>query len=463
MSMEIRLPALGENIDSATVTRVLVKVGQTINKDEPILELDTEKASVDVPASSAGTVKEIRVKEGDVLKVGAVVLTLADNGEATAPASEPEQKNKKSEKKEKEQRSQKEQPEQQPEKPPAPPPTAPVERNLTVESVKQSPAPAAPAPDVQPSAPAAEEAVETIPDEQKGVPAAPSLRRMARELGIDIGAVVGTGPNGWITKEDVRNYARSIILNATATDTGRRSTTLPDFSRWGQVDRKTMSSIRRTIAEHLQSSWVSIPHVTLFASADITDLDKFRDGVVAKTPSGQPKLTVTAIVLKVASAALKAFPQFNTSLDVEREELVYKHYCHIGVAVDTEHGLLVPVIRDVDKKGISKLSGELADVADRARSRKLSIEDMQGGTFTITNLGGLGASNFTPIINSPEVAILGISRANLQPVFRDGEFKPRLMLPLALSFDHRAVDGADGARFLRWVADALEQPIRIVM
>ena len=461
--MEIRLPALGENIDSATVTRVLVKVGQTINKDEPILELDTEKASVDVPASSAGTVKEIRVKEGDVLKVGAVVLTLADNGEATAPASEPEQKNKKSEKKEKEQRSQKEQPEQQPEKPPAPPPTAPVERNLTVESVKQSPAPAAPAPEVQSSTPAAEEAVETIPDGQKGVPAAPSLRRMARELGIDIGAVAGTGPNGWITKEDVRNYARSIILNATATETGRRSATLPDFSRWGQVDRKAMSSIRRTIAEHLQSSWVSIPHVTLFASADITDLDKFRDGVVAKTPSGQPKLTVTAIVLKVASAALKAFPQFNTSLDVEREELVYKHYCHIGVAVDTEHGLLVPVIRDVDKKGISKLSGELADVADRARSRKLSIEDMQGGTFTITNLGGLGASNFTPIINSPEVAILGISRANLQPVFRDGEFKPRLMLPLALSFDHRAVDGADGARFLRWVADALEQPIRIVM
>jgi pyruvate dehydrogenase E2 component (dihydrolipoamide acetyltransferase) len=224
-----------------------------------------------------------------------------------------------------------------------------------------------------------------------------------------------------------------------------------------------MSNIRRTIAEHLQASWTSIPHVTIFASADITELEKFREDGAGKAQSGQPKLTVTAIAVKVVSAALRVFPQFNASLDPEKEEVVYKKYFHIGVAVDTEHGLLVPVIRDVDKKSISELSAELAQVAEKARTRKLSLEDMQGGSFTITNLGGIGVSNFTPIINSPEVAILGISRSTLQPVFRDGEFKPRLMLPLALSFDHRVADGADAARFLRWVVESFEQPLKLVL
>jgi pyruvate dehydrogenase E2 component (dihydrolipoamide acetyltransferase) len=312
--------------------------------------------------------------------------------------------------------------------------------------------------------PVREESLEKLREPvEEGVPAAPSLRRMARELGVDIHAVAGTGPNGWITKEDVRNYARSIILNATATEVARKTPALPDFSRWGSVERKAMSSIRRAIAEHLQDAWVSIPHVTQFDSADITDLEKFRESAVAKQQSGQPKLTVTAIAMKVVSAALRVFPQFNVSLDPEREEIVYKKYCHIGIAVDTEHGLLVPVIRDVDRKSVSELSVELAEIAEKARDRKLSIEEMQGGTFTITNLGGVGGTSFTPIINSPEVAILGISRAKHQPVLVNGEFKPRLMLPLALSFDHRAVDGADAARFLRWVAEAMEQPIKLVM
>ena len=464
MAMEIRLPALGENIDSATVTRIMVKVGQSITKDQPILELDTEKASVDVPASSGGTVQEIRVKEGDVIHVGQVVLMLANGTEKPAAAAPSEQKSQnleKSPKVEKDQKSEKPAPSQ-----------APTEQNLTVETKPQTVAPASPppapstvaAPDVPVDAPVEEESPEKVPDTvQKGTPAAPSLRRMARELGIDINAVVGTGPNGWITKEDVRNYARSIILNATSVETSRRSTQLSDFSRWGPVERKAMSSIRRAIAEHLHSAWTSIPHVTLFATADITELEKFRESVVARTPGGQPKLTVTAIAVKVLSAALTKFPQFNASLDLERDELVYKHYCHIGIAVDTEHGLLVPVIRDVDRKSISDLSVEMAAVAEKARNRKLSIEDMQGGTFTVTNLGGIGATNFTPIINSPEVAILGISRSSLQPVFRDGEFKPRLTLPLALSFDHRVADGADAARFLRWVAETLEQPIKLVL
>jgi len=229
------------------------------------------------------------------------------------------------------------------------------------------------------------------------------------------------------------------------------------------VERKAMSGIRRAIAEHLQDAWVSIPHVTQFDSADITDLEKFREGIVGKQQNGQPKVTITALAMKVVSAALSVFPQFNASLDPDREEIIYKRYCHIGVAVDTEHGLLVPVIRDVDRKSVSQLSVELAQVAERARDRKLSIEEMQGGSFTITNLGGVGGTSFTPIVNSPEVAILGISRAKHQPVLVNGEFKPRLMLPLALSFDHRVVDGADGARFLRWVVEALEQPVKLIM
>jgi pyruvate dehydrogenase E2 component (dihydrolipoamide acetyltransferase) len=455
MATEIRLPALGENIDTATVTRILVKVGQAIKKDEPILELDTEKASVDVPAPSAGTVKEIRVKEGDVLKVGQVVLTLANGTEAVAPPSAREKKAEKT-------------PPPTPPAAPAPTPSAEPEQSLTIESKQESAAALPPAVQVaeRPAEEesAEEESVEKVSDgTAKGVAAGPSLRRMARELGVDIGTVVGTGPNGWITKDDVRNHARSIILNATVSEPGYKPSPLPDFSRWGAVERKAISNIRRTIAEHLHASWTSIPHVTIFASADITELEKFREGVAGKAQSGQPKLTVTAIAMKVVSAALRVFPQFNASLDFEKGELVYKKYFHIGVAVDTEHGLLVPVVRDVDKKTISELSLELAQAAEKARTRKLSPEDMQGGSFTITNLGGIGASNFTPIINSPEVAILGISRSTLQPVFRDGEFKPRLMLPLALSFDHRVADGADAARFLRWVVESFEQPLKLVL
>jgi len=450
MAMEIRLPALGENIDSATVTKVLVKVGDTIKKDQPIMELDTEKASVDVPSSAAGTIKEIRVKEGDTINVGQVVLTLEESAEGAVTAPE-----KKSPPPPAKVKPEKGEPGQQKEEvAPQPPPVEAKDVEAKEEKKDEE----------SKEQPAKQEFLETLREPtEEGVPAAPSLRRMARELGVDIHAVAGTGPNGWITKEDVRNYARSIILNATATGLTRKTSALPDFSRWGNVERKAMSNIRRAIAEHLQDAWLSIPHVTHFDSADITELEKFREGVVARAQSGQPKLTVTAIAMKVVAAALGVFPQFNVSLDPDREEVVYKKYCHIGVAVDTEHGLLVPVIRDVDQKSVSELSGELAQVAEKARDRKLSIEEMQGGTFTITNLGGVGGVNFTPIINSPEVAILGISRAKHQPVLVNGEFKPRLMLPLALSFDHRAVDGADAARFLRWVAEALEQPIRLVM
>jgi pyruvate dehydrogenase E2 component (dihydrolipoamide acetyltransferase) len=284
---------------------------------------------------------------------------------------------------------------------------------------------------------------------------------MARELGVDIRSVKGTGPENRITEEDVRNHAKSLIVNASGSGVRAKNAPLPDFSRWGQVERLPLSSTRRTIAEHLAGAWSSIPHVTHFDSADITELEASRKSL-QEDEGSKTKVTITAIAMKAVSQALKVFPQFATSLDIEKGEVISKKYCHIGVAVDTEHGLLVPVIRDVDKKGILAISAELTQTAEKARARKLAIEEMQGGVFTITNLGGIGGMNFTPIINSPEVAILGISRASMQPVFRDGEFAPRLMLPLALSFDHRVVDGADSARFLRWIVEALEQPIRLV-
>lgn len=438
MAMEIKVPELGENVESATVARIMVKVGDTIAKDQPIMELETDKASVDLPASAAGTVKDIPVKEGDTIKVGQTVLTLAEA------------------------------PEKEPAKDAAPPAKAKAEapqETAPPEKKPEAKQEAKPKPKEKP-----EEKAEKEPEQeqevepaQEGSAAAPSLRRMARELGIDINAVQGTGGDGRITEDDVRNHARSIILNASGKHAVVAPTHLPDFSHWGDTERRPMSAIRRKTAEHLQEAWISIPHVTQFGAADITELDKVKESFAKKAEDAGGKLTITAIAVKFVAAALRVFPQFNVSLDTERGDIVMKKYCNIGIAVDTEHGLLVPVIRDVDKKNILSLSVELTQLAEKARNRKLATEDMQGGSFTITNLGGIGGAHFTPIVNAPEVAILGISRAVLQPVYIDGQFKPRLMLPLSLSYDHRAVDGADGARFLRWIVEAMENPLMLAL
>jgi len=438
MAIEIKLPELGESIDSATVTRVLVKVGDAVKAEQPILEVDTDKASVDVPASSSGRVKEIRVKEGEVISVGQIVMTLEEAGSAAAPPS-PAKPSESSPAK------------TEPVKSPA------VEAKPAEPEAKKETAQETSAPVQVPQPPQPQQSPEQTPET---VDAAPSLRRMARELGIDIHAVAGTGPEGRITEEDIRNYARSIILNASGVESVAKVSRTTDFSRWGAVETKAMSGVRRAIAEHMYNSWSSIPHVTQFDTADITELEEERKSLEKKAGG---KLTVTAVALKVAAAALKVFPQFNVSVDPQRGEIISKKYIHIGVAVDTDHGLLVPVIRDVNQKNLLELSAELTQAAEKARNRTLSLEEMQGGTFTITNLGGIGGVNFTPIVNSPEVAILGISRSSVQPVFRDGELKPRLVLPLALSYDHRAVDGADGARFLRWVAEAFEQPLKLLL
>jgi pyruvate dehydrogenase E2 component (dihydrolipoamide acetyltransferase) len=259
---------------------------------------------------------------------------------------------------------------------------------------------------------------------------------------------------------DVKTYARQQRLaGLVAAPAGAMTATpLPDFGRWGLVEREAMSNIRRKTAEHLSQAWATIPHVTQFAKADIGEVEELRKRFAKNVEAAGAKLTITAILLKIVTSVLKAFPQVNASVDMAKNEIIYKKYYHLGVAVDTDRGLLVPVIRDVDQKSILELAVELHEVAEKARNKKLTLDDMQGGTFTLTNLGGIGGSYFTPIVNAPEVAILGVARGQIEPVYQNGQFEPRLMLPLALSYDHRLIDGADGARFLRAVVEHLEQP-----
>jgi pyruvate dehydrogenase E2 component (dihydrolipoamide acetyltransferase) len=309
------------------------------------------------------------------------------------------------------------------------------------------------------------------PAEKSSVPvaAAPSVRMFAREIGVDISAVRGSGPNGRISIEDVKAHAKALLSGSAAAAagpsgaavTGRRKP-LPDFASFGAVRREAMSKVRRKTAEQMELSW-SIPVVTQHDKVDVTRLEELRQRFAKKAEAAGTKLTVTAIALKTAAAALKKFPQFNASLDMESGEIVFKEYIHLGVAVDTERGLLVPVIRDADKKNILTISKEMQELAEKARGKKIMPDDMSGASFTITNLGGIGGTYFTPIINWPEVAILGLSRAVMEPVYIDGEFQPRLMMPLSLTYDHRIIDGADAARFLRWFAEALEEPLLLAL
>jgi len=415
--------------------------------------LETEKATVEVPASASGRVKAISVKEGETIKVGQVILIM----EESAGAAKAEEKKPKPEAKPEEELSETAQAQEKEVKAVAAPSQAPRADTRTrpraEEAKKEAPQP--PKPEEEPRT---EEARELIA-------AAPSVRRLARELGIDINEVVGSEPSGRVSEEDVRNYARSIILNVTRLRPAAQAVAepLPDFSKWGEIERKPMSGIRRKTSAALSEAWQTIPHVTHFDQADITELEELRERFGKKAEAAGGKLTITAIALKVVASALKVFPQFNASVDAPAEEIIYKKYYNIGVAVDTDRGLLVPVIRDADKKNILELAVELTKLSEKARNKKIAIEEMQGGSFTITNLGGIGGLNFSPIINSPEVAILGVARAARQPVFVDGQIAPRLMLPLALSYDHRLIDGADAARFLRWVAEALQQPLLLAL
>ena len=458
MPTEFKLPELGENVDAGDVLHVLVSVGDTVALEQPVLELETDKATIEVPSSVAGRVTAVNVSQGDRVGVGQTVLTLETDG-AEQPASGKEGSQAAGNAPEAPPEQAREKPSTREAAPPQPGVSTPAAEPAAEEEEEEAEAPPArqfrgEVVDIKRAKPA------PAPPEPSGpaASAAPSVRRRARELGIAIHDVPGTGAKGRISIEDVVRYAKQIIVGRSAPGAPSAAPPLPDFSRWGAVERQPMRGVRRKTAQHLTGAWTTIPHVTQCDVADVTDLEALRKRYAPRAEAAGGKLTVTAIALKVVASALKVFPEFNTSVDVEREEIVHKSYVHVGVAVDTPHGLLVPVIRDVDRKNIVAIAVELAAMSDKARARKLSLEEMEGGSITITNLGGIGGTYFTPIINSPEVAILGISRARMEPVYRDGELVPRLMLPLSLSYDHRVIDGANAIRFLRWVVEALEQP-----
>lgn len=468
MAIELKLPQLGENIESGILSKLLVSVGDKVVKDQGVIELETDKATVEVPAFESGVVKEILVKEGDKINVGQTILTLEAGAEAKEEKGKAEQRIEEKAQEQEGESAVTEKPDT--EKPAQEKET--TEKESTEKEVaekevaqKQEEQKPAPADEQQPPEAAQAKAAAEPQQKREPVPASPSVRRRAREIGVDIYEVTGSGPGGRISDEDVNKRARSLIteIKSGTTAAAPALVALPDFSKWGEVERKPMSGVRRKTAENMRNAWLTVPHVTQHDLADITELETLRKRFSKNVEAAGGKLTVTAIALKVIAAALKAFPQFNASIDTAAGEIVYKKYYHIGVAVDTDRGLLVPVIRDVDKKNIRDLSVELNQLAEKARNKKISLDEMQGGTFTITNLGGIGGIGFTPIVNAPEVAILGISRASTQPVFTDGEFQPRLMLPLSLSYDHRLIDGADAARFTRWVAQALEQPFILAL
>lgn len=398
MLVSFKLPDLGENIDSGDVVKLLVKVGDVVEIEKPLLELETGKAVVEVPCDVAGRVALILVEEGEKVTVGQAIITIETDLNADISLA-------------------------------------------AVSAVATSePAPA------QPHKPAV-------------IAAAPKTRAAARELGVDLSALKGTGGEGRVSEEDVRAAAGAVARENAAP----ALRALPDFARFGPVERKPMSNVRLATARHLAHAWATVPQVTQYDSADITDLEVLRKRYAEKVEAAGGRLTLTAVLLKTVASALRQFPQFNTSVDMTAREIIHKHYVHVGVAVDTERGLLVPVVRDADSKNILELAVELSEMSKRAHARQLGPADLEGGTFSITNLGTVGGTHFTPIVNWPEVAILGISRAGMEPVWKDEKFVPRLMLQLSLSYDHRVIDGADGARFLRWICEALEQPFFLAL
>jgi pyruvate dehydrogenase E2 component (dihydrolipoamide acetyltransferase) len=440
---EFKLPELGENIDSGDLVRLMISPGATVSEGQPIMELETDKAVVEVPSTVSGVVREIKVKEGQKVKVGEVIFTL--EGGVVAEV-EPARRHEPVEHISGQQ-------------------AARLSFQLAMRAEGKTEEQALP-PD-QPQAPIPEFSMpvqlgKVAGTDRHPVPAAPHVRRLAREVGVDIHSAPGSGPGGRISEDDVKLCAKNALLAAAAAAQTPRGgfvePELPDFAKWGKTERVSMRGVRRKTAEHLRQAWNTIPHVTQQDRADITELEQLRARFAPRAIEAGGKMTVTAIALKVCAAALKVFPQFNASIDMGKEEIIYKQYINIGVAVDTDRGLLVPVIRDVDKKNIVELAAEMTQLSKRARDRKITPEEMEGGTFTITNLGGIGGTGFSPIVNHPEVAILGLSRSRMEPEWVHDKFEPRLILPLSLSYDHRLIDGADAARFLRWIAEAFEQP-----
>lgn len=455
MAKDFKLPDLGEGIHEAQIIKVMVKEGDTVQPDQAIMEVETDKAAVELPVPFGGTISKLNVKVGDTVKVGSVLLSVGEAGEAAGSA----------------------------------PAKAEAPKAAPAKSVAMAAASAMPARSAEMPA-----AVAESPRWGDGpIPAAPAVRRYAREQGVDLAVVHGTGPGGRIVREDVERYLvsggsptgaaqPSSGSRGTAVAEPSRATTapmsyggdgaaprslpaeaLPDFAQWGPVRREALPQIRKTISRQMVRSYLTIPHVMHADEVDVTDLEDFRKRQGEALASTGAKLTLTAFVVKAVAGALRQFPTFNASYDEAASEMVFKDYVHIGVAVDSPKGLMVPVVRDADRKGLVSISKEMKELADKAREFKLDVAAMRGGTFTVTNVGALGGTMATPIINYPEVAILGMGKLEWKPVVRDMQIVPRKILPLFLSFDHRVIDGADGARFIRAVIGYLENPLNLLL
>jgi pyruvate dehydrogenase E2 component (dihydrolipoamide acetyltransferase) len=419
--MDVKLPKLGEGADSGVVVNIFVKEGDTVAKDQAILELENEKAVASIPSTGAGVVAKVHVKAGDRVGVGARLITITESGQPTA---------------------------------------APVAAAAPKPAAKKVVAQAAPEPEevVEESS----EVEEEVSDEN--VAASPSIRKMARELGINLGKIRGSEAGGRIVIGDVRAYIQRLVVSAakakssggTAAASAKPAPVQIDFSQWGPVSKKPLTPLRKVIARRMAESWNSVPRVTQFDDADFTKLGELRKKFAAAYEANGVKLTLTPFILKAVAETLKKHPTFNSSLDEVANEIVIKEYIHLGIAVDTDQGLMVPVIRDVDKKSMLDLAKELESLAAKARDRKITADEMKGGTFTISNQGAIGGAHFTPIINLPEVAILGLGRGALKPVVRDGKIEARVLTPIALSYDHRVIDGGSAARFAVDLAKAFE-------
>ena len=429
--MEFKLPELGEGIESGTVVSVAVKAGDAVRKDQELFTLETEKASVPIPSPTDGTLADLRVKAGDKVSVGAVIAIIESAGTAASAPSQSAPKTA----------------------------TTPAPLDSPPKPAESLPSRIAPPAQLPVAA-----SLGNGTASKAFVPAGPATRRLARELGVSLQEIGGSARGGRVTLDDVKAFVRKRITQPAPTSSGGFVIPpLPDFSKYGPIEKKPFSNLRKKIAETLTISWHVAPAVTQFDQADITDLESGRKRIIETQPKGTPKITMTILAIKAVVAALKEFPHFNASLDMNAGTLIVKQYYHIGIAVDTERGLVVPVVRDADRKTVRDLAKEVTELADKARAGKLSIDEMRGGTFTITNLGGIGGTAFSPIINYPEVAILGMARSSLQPAIREGKVEPRLMLPLCLTYDHRVIDGADGARFTTRLVQMFSDPIRLLM
>lgn len=447
--IDFKLPELGENISTAEVIRVLVGEGDMVKADQNVLEVESEKAAMPLPCPHAGRVSKVHVREGESVSVGQTLLSIEENAEARSEEKKPKVEKPEEEKAEEEKPEEKKAEKKKPEGEKTVPAQSRTEEARPPEQERDGQRSQQKAP-VEKNEPA--KAKPMMP-----VAAGPATRRLARELGVDLSQVHGSGSGGRVTREDVQAAVRNRSDGNLS-----QAPQLPDFSKWGPIERQGLNAIARVSARRLQLAWQLVPHVTQHALADITDLEAARRRLEAERDKSSAKITVTALAVKAVVVALKAFPHFNSSFDSVRDELVLKRYYHIGVAVDTERGLLVPVIRNADQKSLRAIAAELSELAEKARQRALDAEVLQGGTFTISNLGGIGGAYFTPIINYPEVALLGIARAGWQLVQEGEQYRNRLFLPLSLSYDHRVINGADGARFVSKLIELLSDPLRLL-